>query len=39
MKVIKREVFGKIVKIYDFFGLVLLIILEGKFFYREVCEV
>ena len=38
MKATKREVLGKIAKIYDPLGLASPITLEGKFLYREVCE-
>ena len=34
----KREVLGKIAKIYDPLGLASPITLEGKIIYREVCE-
>ena len=37
-KATKREVLGKIAKIYDPLGLASPITLEGKFLYREVCE-
>ena len=38
MKATKRDIPGKITKIYDPLGLASLITLEGKFLYREVCE-
>lgn len=38
VSVIKRGVLGKIVRVYDLLGFVLLMILSGKFFYCEVCE-
>ena len=37
-KATKREVLGKIAKIYDPLGLASPITLEGKFLYREMCE-
>ena len=37
-KATKREVLGKIAKIYDPLGVASPISLEGKFFYRAVCE-
>lgn len=38
MKATKREVLGKIAKIYDLLGLASAITLEGKLLYRDVCE-
>lgn len=38
MKATKREVLGKIAKIYDPLGLASPITLEGKLLYREVCD-
>lgn len=34
----KRGILGNVVKIYDFLGLVVFIILKGKLLYCEVCE-
>lgn len=39
VELIKRGILVKIVKVYDLFGLVLLVILFGKVFYREVCDI